>query len=477
MSQARNHNQRDPRRTAGLVGVIALLLAAVVFYVAYHAMQGLPGQSRYTVFVDVPNASHLNRADEVRIAGLRVGQVGSVDAVTPDGKLPYAHVKLQLDKDVAPLTATDRASVQTGSVLGASFVELKLGSRGRDIPDGGLLPLDRAGSTTQLTDLLDVFDRATARHVQGTLREASTGLAGRGPALNAAIGSFADLLVPFGRVARTLTAPDTRLGDLMDAVDRASAALTISSPQLASLVTNGARTFTALADERRALGATITATPRAEAAATTALLHVQPGLDATARVLEDLRPAAPLLSSTLRTADRALTTGTTALRALPAFARPLQGALRDTRKLTAATSTGGAVRKATELFTSNAPLFDALQAMQATCNSLAIWAKGFSSVFGDIGTGDGPAVAHVQVTTLGASGETLQSAEPAPDLANNQYAHNNDQECESGNEPFTGAQQRTNPPGLQPKKTLDTAPPTGALSHAKSAGLLDGEPG
>lgn len=476
MSQGRNLIHRDPRRLAGIVGVVALVLAATLSYIAYHALQGLPGQSRYTVFVDVPNAAHLNRADEVRVGGLRVGQVAAVQAVTAPGTVPYAHVKLRLDQDVAPLTATAQVSVQAGSVLGASFIELEPGTGGRDIPDGGSLPLGQAGNTTQLTDLLDVFDRATARHLQATFRESSAGLAGRGRALNAAIESFAQMLVPFGRVAGTLAAPRTRLGDLIDALDRASAELAASSPEFASLVTNGARTFTALADERRALGAGIAAAPGAESAATTALRHVQPGLAATARVFEDLRPAAPLLVDSLRAADGALTAGTGALRALPAFARPLEGALRDVRKLTTAKSTGGAVRKTTELFASNAPLFASLQAMQATCNSLAIWAKGFSSVFGDIGFGEGPAVAHVQVTTLGASGETLQSAEPAPDLANNQYAHNNDQECESGNEPFTGTQQRANPPGLQPKKTLDTAPPTGALGHAKSAGLLDREP-
>lgn len=468
--------RRDPRRIAGIVGIVAVLVGAVVFVISYNALKGLPGQSRYTVWVDVPDAAHLNPTDEVRVAGLRVGQVAEVDGRTPAGRRPYAHIKLQLDEDVAPLTTDARVSVQTGSVLGASYVAVEPAAGGRKIAEGGLLPLSRAGRSTQLTDLLDVFDRATARNIRGFLAESGAGMAGRGAALNDAIASFAQLLPPFSRVARTLADPATGLGRFIAQADRASAAFAATSPQLASLVSGGATTFAAFAAERDALGAAVDAFPGAEAATTAALRHVQPGLDATARVLDALRPAAPLLPGAVRSANRALAAGTPALRRLPGFAAPLRTALADVRTLAQAPATSGAVRKTTELFASNAPLFDALAQMQRSCNSLGIWAEGFASVFGDVGYAEGPAVAQVQVTGVGAENETFQSATPAKNLANNQYAHNDDRECESGNEPFSGKQQRSNPAGLQPKKTAETAPPTGALDRARGAGLIAPEP-
>lgn len=476
MSPRAATSHRDPRRVAGVVGIVALLLGAVVFYVSYHALDGLPGQSRSTLWVDVPNAAHLNRTDEVRVAGLRVGQVAEVDAIAPPGKRPYAHIKLQLDKDVTPLRASTRVSVQSSSVLGASYVQLDPGDRGPTIADGGQLPLTQAGATTQLTDLLDVFERATARNIQGFLRDSSAGLAGRGPALNAAIASFAQLLRPFSDVARTLASPSTRLAPFVRAADRASGALAARAPQLAALVRNGATTFEAFAQERQALGQAIDAAPGTEAATTGALHHVQPGLAALARVLTDLRPSAPLLPGAVRAANAALASGTPALQKLPPFGSALKSPLHDVRLLARAPATDGAVRKATELFASNVPFFDAMAQMQRTCNSLGIWANGFSSVFGDIGSGDGPAVSHIEVYTLGADNETVQSAKPSPNLANNQYAINNDSECESGNEPYTGKLERSNPPGLQPKKTMDTSPPPGALEHARAAGLLGPEP-
>lgn len=472
----RRYRRRDPMRIAGRVGIAALVVAAAIFYISYNALTGLPGQSRYTVWINVPNASHLNKSDEVRIGGLRVGQVAKVGAVVRPGRHPYAHIKLQLDKDASPLTTSSRVSVQTASVLGASYVDIKPADGGTRIADGGQLALSQAGDTTQLTDLLDVFDRSTARNIQAFLRESSAGFAGRGPALNDTIASFAALLGPFGRVARLLAEPGTGLAGFIDAADRASAAFAPSAQQLRSLVAGGATTFSALAAAGASLAAATERAPGAESAATAALTHAQPGLNATARVFTQLRPAARELPGALRAANGALTAGMPALRRLPPFAKALQSALAEVRVLASKHSTDGAVRKTTELFATDAPLFDALNQMQTTCNSLGIWATGFSSVFGDVGTAEGPALAQIEVTTLGANGETVQSAKPATDLSNNQYAHNNNQECESGNEPWTGRQQRTNPPGLQPKKTLVTAPPTGVLDLARGAGLIGPEP-
>ncbi|WP_205695492.1 MlaD family protein [Conexibacter sp. SYSU D00693] len=468
--------RRDPLRTAGLVGVVALLAAAAIFKVSYDALTGLPGQSHYELTVAVPNASRLNPSDEVRIGGLRVGQVLEVEPVAPSGRRPHAEVRLQLDRDVEPLRDSTRVSVQTGSVLGASYVRLEPGEDGGAVADGGRLDLAQAGPSTQLTDLLDVFDRATSRNVRRFLAESSAGVAGRGDDLNEGLRSFAALLPPLSSVARGLAAASTDLDGFVAGADRASAAFAAAAPQLGSMVRGGARTFTALAAEDRALRATLDAAPGAEAATTRALRRARPGLRATADVLSDLRPAAPLLDDALRAADRTLRAGRPALAAFRPFAPRLGTALGDVRRLSRRPSTDGAIRKATELFATNAPLFDLLAQMQATCNTLANWATGFASTFGDVGSGDGPAIAHIEVTSLGAEGETLQSSRPAPNLASNEYARNGDQECESGNEPFTGRQIRTNPEGLQPRTTSDTDPDPAVVERARSAGLLAEEP-
>jgi hypothetical protein len=117
-----------------------------------------------------------------------------------------------------------------------------------------------------------------------------------------------------------------------------------------------------------------------------------------------------------------------------------------------------------------------LTAAQVHCNLLAVWADNFSSGFGGVGQGQGPSMLNVEVTMLGANGELLQSAAPASNLASNYYARNDETECESGNEPWTGAQELRNPPGRQPRHTRDTAPPTGVQALAAQAGLLDPEP-
>jgi virulence factor Mce-like protein len=477
MSKRTSTRHRDPSRLAGVVGVIALVVAASILYVSYHALSGLPGQSHYNVSVDVPNAGHLNPSDEVRIGGLRIGQVVEVQPVVTLGRAPHAHVRLQLDDDVGPLRTSTRVSVQTGSVLGASYVKLEPGEDGGTVPDGGALPLAQSGPSTQLTDLLDVFDRATSRDIRRVLQDGSTGLAGRGQDLNGAIRSLAQLLHPLGSVSAALTSSRANLDGFIGGADRASASVVPAVPELRSLVRGGATTFGALAAERSALSDALDAAPVAEAVTTAALRHVRPGLSAMADVFDDLRPAGALLDDSLVAADRTLRAGRPALAAFRPFAPRLRTALRDVRLLAERPSTDGALRKVTELFSTNAPLFNSLMQAQRTCNTLALWASAFASVFGDLGTGDGPAVAHIEVTTLGAQGEALQSARPAPNLASNEYARNNDQECESGNEPDPqGRQIRTNPEGLQPKHTADTAPPAGVLDRARAAGLIAEEP-
>jgi hypothetical protein len=66
----------------------------------------------------------------------------------------------------------------------------------------------------------------------------------------------------------------------------------------------------------------------------------------------------------------------------------------------------------------------------------------------------------------------LQSARPASNLSLNPLPHENAQECEAGNETWSGRQQLNNPPGPQSASTRQTVPPPGVRTLAARAGLL-----
>jgi hypothetical protein len=110
---------------------------------------------------------------------------------------------------------------------------------------------------------------------------------------------------------------------------------------------------------------------------------------------------------------------------------------------------------------------------QVNCNTLGIWSQTFSSAFLGPGTGQGPGLATLILTGLGARNEILQNPRPSSNVGINPLPHENGSECEAGNEPWTGRQQLNNPPGSQSVTTRSTAPPRGVAELARGAGLLD----
>jgi hypothetical protein len=202
---------------------------------------------------------------------------------------------------------------------------------------------------------------------------------------------------------------------------------------------------------------------------------VSPALDGLAALTVELRPAAAILPSSLREVDTTLAAGVRPLRELPAFAGPLRQALSAIRGLSRAPEVNGALREVSTLLRTATMTTKVVGDAQIHCNVIAQWSRGLSSVFGDVGVGHGPALGSLVVNQVGTYLEPLQDAAPSKGLGVNLDAHNNAQECESGNEPYDGETHLTNPAGSQSTPVfLDTAPPPGALDLARRAGLLRG---
>jgi ABC-type transporter Mla subunit MlaD len=477
MTRTVTHRRRDQARVMTLIGTLTVLVIAIFAYVSYTANRGLPFQPRYHIYVDVPNADRVIGTSDVRIAGNRVGQVQSITAISATAtRRPYARLELALDPSLKPLPADTGVEVRLASVLGATYVDLTPGQSARTIPEGGTLALSAARSDVELTDLLSVFGRASARNLQSTLGELAVGFAGRGPALNATLGSTAQLLKPLTDVARVLASPDARLMSFLHGYEATIAGLAPVRVPLADLVSGAATTFGALDRAQPALTASIQAALATESATTTAFTRIQPALDGLAQATVDLRAAARLLPSALPQIASTLDAGVPPLRQLPPLAIDLSNALDALRTLSANPVTSGSVRKLTDVANTTETTLQVLGPAQEQCNAFSLWAQDLSSVFGDLGVGKGPAVGNLVVDILGAFLEPVQDKAPSPDIAINYIPHETQSECESGNEPYTGQQQLTNPPGLQSNQTAASSPPPGALQLAQSAGLVGGNP-
>jgi virulence factor Mce-like protein len=471
------HRRRDQSRALTLIGVLTVLVIAIAAYVSYTANSGLPFQPRYDIYVDVPNADRVIGTSDVRIAGTRVGQVQSITAIRGTAtRAPYARLQLALDPSLRPLPTDTHVEVRLASVLGATYVDLTPGQSTRMLPQNGTLPLGNSSSDVELTDLFSVFGHASAENLQSALGDLAVGFAGRGPDLNATLGSTAALLKPLTDVARVLASPSTRLPSFLQGYENTINALAPVSAPLAGLVSHAATTFGALNAGRPALVRSIQAAPATESATTTDFIRIRPALDGLAQATIDLRPAARLLPTALPQISRTLDAGVPPLRQLPPLAVDLSNGLDALRTLSVNPATGGSVRKLTDVASTTEDTLAVLGPAQEQCNAFSLWAQNLSSVFGDLGVGHGPAVGNLVLDILGAFLEPLQDKAPSPDIAINYIPHETQSECEAGNEPFTGRQQLTNPAGLQSNQTAVTSPPPGALQLAQDAGLIGGTP-
>jgi phospholipid/cholesterol/gamma-HCH transport system substrate-binding protein len=470
-------------RSFRATGAVVTALVLVVVYVAFNANRRLPFEHTYQVTVALPSADRLAETNEVRIAGVRVGQVKDVAAIRGSaGRPPTARATLKLEQSVGALPVDSIVKIRPASILGTSYVDLTLGTSATTIPAGGSLPLARARRTVDLTDLLDTFDRSTARSAQATLSSLGDSLAGRGPSLNRGLAGLARLLPPLQRVTRTLAAPSTRLAAWVDGYTGFIRGLEPVAPQLSSLLQGGSTTFAAVAGENQALGAAIRAAAPAERATTAGLTRLQPSLDGLAEVFTGLRPSVARLPRALREANGAVSAGTPALRSVPQLTAPLDLTLRELGRRSREPATSGSLRKLGDMATAAQVTLDKLVPAQVQCNVISLFAQSFGTAYGSVGFKEGPPMAFIGEKHLGSVGESLQAAAPVSGLAVNVNPNENYDECESGNEPYPygsipvfngqGKPLLGNPPGLQDNQTLDTYPPPGVHELARGINLL-----
>lgn len=484
MKRTQGGARRDPSRFYPALGLITILVLATVVYISYIANEGLPFENRYRVTVDVPNANRLTVTNEVRVAGTRVGQVSDIEAVRgSESQPPYSRVELELERELEPLPSDTRVTVSPASILGSTYVNLNLGQSADGIPDGGELQLEQAESTVELTDLLDVFDRATATGIQESMTSLGGGLAGRGAALNETFGELADLLPPLGQLSRALAAPESQLARLLTGYESFIRAFAPVSGDFAEAMANGSRTFDALDDAGPALDQVLDRAAPAFQATTAGLTRLQPSLDRLAGLFAELRDPVSRLPSGLAAGSSALGAGAPALSKLPEFTDDLGETTHELGLVSNDEASLGALRKLRGVAREALPSLRKIVPAQVQCNALSLFAQSFGTAYGAVGFAEGPPVAFIGEKHLGAIGESLQKARPSPGVAININPNENYDECESGNEPYpanplpvfnnpTNPVRLGNPPGLQDNETLDTYPPEGVHSLAEKADLL-----
>lgn len=300
-------------------GLLALAVIALATYLVF--TKSIPLRHHYEIRAVVANSNLLRPSSPVRIAGV---QVGKVSAVGRYGHTDLAVVTMRIDDRGRPVHADATLKIRPRLFLEGNFyVDLKPGTpHGKELPDGGLIPVTHTARAVQIDQLLTSLSADTRaslrRTVQGlgaALGQAPTaaddarqdpgvrGLTG-GQALNRTLRTSPAALRDSARVAGALQG--TRRHDLSRTVAgfaRATKALADNEVQLTALVGDFDTTMGALASRAPALRRTVALLGPTAASARAGFSSLAAALPATRRFARDLAPGVAETPATIAASD------------------------------------------------------------------------------------------------------------------------------------------------------------------------------
>jgi phospholipid/cholesterol/gamma-HCH transport system substrate-binding protein len=372
-----------------MVGAVTTLIVILAVFLAYNANNGLPFVPTYRLSAQVPDASTLVPGNDVRIGGVRVGFVESVEPVQdPQTGAVHAKIDLKLDKNVDPLPKDSSVIVRSKSALGLKYLEIDKGTSQQGYPEGAILSLKAAHpKPVEIDQVLNMFDSTTRRAIRGNLVAFGDALAGRGPALNAALGQLRPVLDRLEPVARNLAAQSTGLARFFRAAGDTAAEVVPVAQTQADLFVNLDSTFDALASVSRPfIQETISEGPPTFDTVTRTSPRIRTFLGHSATLFAELRPGVKSFSENSPAIASALETGADVLPGAPALNAQLAPTAQTLQTFAEDPGVKGGIKRSTQLFDLLTPTLRFVTPAQSVCNYATLLLRNASSL---LSLGDG----------------------------------------------------------------------------------------
>ncbi|SEF31288.1 phospholipid/cholesterol/gamma-HCH transport system substrate-binding protein [Amycolatopsis pretoriensis] len=186
--------------------------------------------------------------DDVRIAGVRVGQVKDVKIVDKR----QAEVEFEVDAG-RTLPAGVTAQIKFRNLVGQRYVSLGEGenSGGKNLQPGGTIPLDRTTPALDLTELFNgfkpLFTALNPDDVNKLSYEVIQVLQGEG-------GTVESLLSHTASLATTIADKDQVIGEVIDNLNSMLDTVNAHTPQLNDLIVKLQQLTSGLAADRKPIG-------------------------------------------------------------------------------------------------------------------------------------------------------------------------------------------------------------------------------
>lgn len=385
-------NRRRSTSLAGsplLIGAITTLIALVAVYLSYNANNGLPFTPTYDVNVQLPNASGLQAGSQVKIAGTRVGLVGSLTPhQDPSTGTVTAIAHLKLEKGVEPLPADSTAIVQSVSPIGLKYLSLSKGASARTLKSGATIPISHTREPVDIDQLFGMFDKKTRTAAQINSTTFGNGLAGRGIELNETLAELRPLVNKAIPVLHNLASPQTGFHELWIALDRAASEVGPVSEAQAGFYSDLNTFFAAWASVVSSLEEAIVEGPPSLRQATHSFAFEAPFVRKSTEFMRLLRPGANALRTAAGPLGHAFSVGAVTLRQATA----LNGEIAEASKALGDFAQNPIVQTALEDLTHTLnlgnPLVAGLESVQVNCSYGTLAFRNISSLLSEsIGVG------------------------------------------------------------------------------------------
>jgi len=344
-----------------LIAIFILMAIAGVCaaYILVNQRLSLPFRDTYTVKVELSTVPGLEPGlgQPANVAGVRVGMIKDVEL--RDGR---AIVELEIERKRLPRVLDNaHATLVPNSPLKDLQMEVFPGRPpGKELPDGGLIPVARTSPPVDSDELTNALDLDTRRFFNILVAGTDEGLTDRGKDLRQLFASLGPTAEDIRTVSGALAERRKELRRLVGNLAILTRRVGQRDVEIARLVEAGSATVTALATEERALRRSVSKLPATLRTTRRALDTVRDLSEELEPTTEALKPVARLTPGALKAAkplvDEAVPILRDRLRPLVRESQPL------VRDLTPATTSLSAVTPS---------LTTAFKALNYTVNTLA----------------------------------------------------------------------------------------------------------
>ncbi len=255
----------------------------------------------YRFTVPFKEAGQLAQEADVRISGVRVGKVKSIQADAVTGR---SNVEIELEPQYAPIPADSRVMLRQKTLLGETYVEMTPGTPGAPaVPDEGTISPREIKPTVELDEIIRTFDAPTRRAFQIWQQQQAIAGAGRGRTLNDAIGQLPPLEEQATKLLTTLNQNSQDLSTLVRDTGVVFAALSARGDDLQQLITNANTVFETTAQRNEQLAQTFVALPTFQRESRLTLDRLVQFADTTNPLINELKPVAVQLTPTMQALD------------------------------------------------------------------------------------------------------------------------------------------------------------------------------